>query len=343
MASSWTERIGVLLMGAEAPTQVVAWARAAEAAGVGTVWVSEDCFYPSAFGLAAAAAVATRRVPIGIGVVNPYTRHPAVLAMEAATLSQLAPERVILGLGTSNRDWIEAQLGIAFREPRQTLRECVDIVQRLWGGERVTARGSCFTVNDAALQFKPAQHTLPVFLGMKSRRGLELAGEIADGVLLSGLPSPGHIVRARANIAAGQRRVGRTNRLTIAAYVATSIDDDGQRARDRVRQVLAEHLAIMHGQSILADAGLATTDTAVFNEHLTTRRSAAHLVTDALVRRFAIAGTPDECRAALAPLAAAGLDMPIAMLPPGGDSIAQTRRIVAELAEAWDEARHRSP
>src|ERR1700687_2563747 len=105
MASSWTERIGVLLMGADAPRQVVAWARAAEAAGVGTLWVSEDCFYPSAFGLAAAAAVATHRVPIGIGVVNPYTRHPAVLAMEVATLSQLAPERVILGLGTSNRHW----------------------------------------------------------------------------------------------------------------------------------------------------------------------------------------------------------------------------------------------
>src|SRR5437762_2943590 len=130
MASPWTERLGILLMGPDAGAQVTAWAPAAEAAGAGSLWVSEDCFYPSAFALAAAAASATGSVPIGIGVVNPYTRHPALLAMEAATLSQLAPGRVILGLGTSNRDWIETRLGIPFREPLQTLRECVDIVER---------------------------------------------------------------------------------------------------------------------------------------------------------------------------------------------------------------------
>jgi 5,10-methylenetetrahydromethanopterin reductase len=324
-------------MGPEAPAQVVEWARTAERAGAGSCWVSEDCFYPSAFGLAAAAMATTRTVPIGIGVVNPFTRHPAVLAMEAATLGQLGPGRVILGLGTSNRRWIETQLGIPFQAPRQALRECVDIVQRLWRGERVSMHGTCFSLDDAALEFPAPPTELPIYLGMKSAKGLELAGEIAAGVLLSGLPSSGHIARARANAAIGRQSARRSDGVTVAAYIAMSIDDDGARARDRVRQVVAEHLGIMHGQSILADAGLTPADTAAFQEHLVAHRPAGHLVGDDMVRRFAVAGTPDECRAGLASFAAAGLDLPIAMLPPEVDPMEQTCRIVDELASTWDE------
>lgn len=340
---AWNRRLGVLLMGSRAPAHVVEWARTAERAGAGSCWVSEDCFYPSAFGLAAAAMATTRTVPIGIGVVNPFTRHPATLAMEAATLGQLGPGRVILGLGTSNRGWIETQLGIPFRAPRQALRESVDIVQRLWRGERVSMQGTCFALSDAALEFPAPPGELPIYLGMKSAKGLELAGEISDGVLLSGLPSPGHIARARGDVATGLRRAGRSDDVTIAAYIATSIDDDGARARDRVRQVIAEHLGIMHGQSILADAGLTPGDSATFQEHLVAHRPAGHLVSDDMVRRFALAGTPEECRAGLASLAEAGLDLPIAMLSPEVDPIEQTSRIVDELASTWDEIRSVRP
>ncbi len=334
-----TPTVGVLLMGAEAASQVVAWARAAEEARVGALWVSEDCFYPSAVGLAAAAAVATSSIPIGLGVVNPFTRHPALIAMEAATLGALAGDRVILGLGTSNRHWIETQLGIEFRRPLQALRETVEIVRRLWGGERLSYPGACYRLTDAALAFRPSPRPLPVYLGMKSPRGLALAGEIADGVLLSALTGTGHLRRARGDVARGRAAAGRTDPITVAAYVAVSIDRDSGRARDQVREMVAEHLGIMHGQSILADAGLEASRTAVFHEHLLAHRPAGHLVTDDLVDRLAIAGTPRECREALRPLAEAGLDLPIAMIPPGLDPIEQTRRIAEELAGAWDELR----
>jgi alkanesulfonate monooxygenase SsuD/methylene tetrahydromethanopterin reductase-like flavin-dependent oxidoreductase (luciferase family) len=144
-------------------------------------------------------------------------------------------------------------------------------------------------------------------------------------------------------VATGLRRAQRSDGVTIAAYIAMSIDDNGARARDRVRQVIAEHLGIMHGQSILADARLTPADTATFQEHLVAHRSGGHLVSDDMVRRFALAGTPEECRAGLASLAEAGLDLPIAMLPPEVDPIEQTRRIVDELASAWDELRSTRP
>ncbi len=97
-------------MGHGLPAGTVEWARAAERAGFGSVWIIEDYFHPGAFALAGAAAVATERIGIGLGVVNPYTRHPALLAMETAALAGLAPGRIALGLGSSNRRWIEEQM-----------------------------------------------------------------------------------------------------------------------------------------------------------------------------------------------------------------------------------------
>ena len=128
MDSSWTDSLGVALTGPEAPAHVAGWARAAEQAGLGSLWLIEDYFHPGAFALAGAAAAVTERATIGLGVVNPYTRHPALLAMETAALAGAAPGRVVLGLGSSNRRWIETQMGIGFKTPLADLREAVAIV-----------------------------------------------------------------------------------------------------------------------------------------------------------------------------------------------------------------------
>jgi len=117
MATRWATSPGIALMGTDAPSHITAWARAAEAAGLGSAWIIEDYFHPGAYALAAAAAAVTARLAIGLGVVNPYTRHPALLAMETAALAGIAPGRVVLGLGSSNRHWIEAQMGIPFKAP----------------------------------------------------------------------------------------------------------------------------------------------------------------------------------------------------------------------------------
>ena len=92
---------------------------------------------------------------IGLGVVNPYTRHPALVAMETAALAGIAPGRVVLGLGSSNRKWIEAQMAIAFKTPLRGLREGVEIVRRLLDGQRVTYAGEVFSVHDVALDTPP--------------------------------------------------------------------------------------------------------------------------------------------------------------------------------------------
>src|SRR6185295_1884196 len=182
---------GIALMGTDAPSHITDWARAAEAAGLASAWIIEDYFHPGAYALAAAAAAVTARLAIGLGVVNPYTRHPALLAMETAALAGIAPGRVVLGLGSSNRHWIEAQMGIPFKAPLGGLRECVAIVRRLLAGERVTARGEVFTLDDVELAWRPPGPA-PVLLGVKGHRALRHAAEIADGVLCSVLAPAEH-------------------------------------------------------------------------------------------------------------------------------------------------------
>jgi len=333
MASSWADNLGVALTSEEAPARATDWARAAERAGLASLWIVEDYFNPGAFALAGAAAAATDRLVIGIGVVNPYTRHPAMIAMEASALAGLAPGRVVLGLGSSNRRWIEEQMGIAFEAPLAGLGECVTIVRRLLGGERLDFAGERFRLDGVQLDCAPKAE-IPIVLGVKGPRALRLAGEIADGVLCSILASPAHVRRVRAATGA---RPG----FVVAAYVPVLIDDDAARARDAMRPLLARYLGVMHGQSILADAGLGAERTQRFREAFLRGEDAGDAIGDEMIDVFAAAGTPADCRRQLRRFAEAGLDAAIAVVPKATDFGEQIARIGAELAPAWREMRCR--
>jgi 5,10-methylenetetrahydromethanopterin reductase len=327
MSDRWTDRLGVALLGHGLPASVTACARAAERAGLGSLWVIEDYYHPGAYALAAAAAAVTERIVIGLGVVNPYTRHPALVAMETAALAGVAPGRVVLGLGSSNRKWIEAQMAIPFKTPLKGLREGVEIVRRLLAGERVSYTGEVFSAHDVALETPPSAR-IPILLGVKGPRALALAGEIADGVHCSILASPAHIRRVRAT-------VGRRRDFTVIAYVPVAVSDDRAEARAWMRPLLARYLGALHGQSILEDAGLPAARTQPFREALASGRLAADLVTDDIVDAVAIAGTPAECRRALAGWAEWGLDGLVAVIPGAADFARQVERLGREVSPAW--------
>ena len=328
MDRRWAASPGIALMGADVPSHVTTWARAAERAGLGSVWIIEDYFHPGAYALAAAAAAVTERLAIGLGVVNPFTRHPVLLAMETAALAGIAPGRVVLGLGSSNRRWIEAQMGIPFKAPLGGLRESVEIVRRLLAGERVTFRGEVFTVDDVELEWRPPE-AVPILLGVKGPRALRLAGEIADGVLCSVLASPQHVRRVRQTAGAGRPD------FTVLAYLIVAISHDGHRARAAARPLIARYLSVLHGQSILLDAGLGPERTRPFREALGRGAPAADLVDDALIDALAVAGTPEHCRGQLARWAEAGLDAPIAVLPREADMTEQIALYAETAGPAW--------
>ena len=337
MASRWTDSFGLALLGHEVPVHAMEWARAAERAGFGSVWIVEDYYHPGAFALAGAVAAATGRIAVGLGVVNPYTRHPALLAMEVAALAGIAPERIVLGLGTSNRNWIEGEMRIPFKTPLKTLRECVEIVRRLLASERLGFHGECFDLENVELTWAPAARGVPILLGVKGPKALRLAGEIADGVHGAVLTSPNHVRRIRAT--AREVRGSCRDEFRVVAYVPVAVGGDGHAARQSVKPLLARYLGVLHGQSILRDAGYGPEQTEAFAEALRRGAPAADRVTDAMVDALAVAGTPDDCRAALQRLARAGLDAPIAVLPRGADVIGQVGLMAGTLAPFWESVR----
>src|SRR5256884_1902620 len=246
----WTDSLGVALMGHGIAGRAGDCARAAERAGLGSVWIIEDYFQPGAYTLAAAAAAVTERIAVGLGVVNPYTRHPALIAMETAALAGIAPGRVVLGLGSSNRKWIEEQMAIPFKTPLRGLREGVEIVRRLLDGRRVTYAGEVFAAHDVALEAPPPA-PVPILLGVKGPRALALAAEVADGGHCSVLPPPAHLRRGPPATASRAR-----GDFAVIAYLPVAVSDDRAQARAWVRPLIAHYLRVLHGQSILADAAL---------------------------------------------------------------------------------------
>jgi len=218
-------------------------------------------------------------------------------------------------------------MAIPFKTPLGGLRDGVEIVRRLLGGERVTYTGEVFSVHDVALEAPPPA-PVPILLGVKGPRALALAGEIADGVHCSILASPAHVRRVRATASAGRA-------FKVIAYVPVAVADDGAQARAWLRPLLARYLGALHGQSILADAGLDAARTQPFRDALVAGRSASELVTDDLIATLAIAGTPAECRASLALWADAGLDAVIAVVPGGADLGEQLRRIGRDVSPGW--------
>jgi len=330
----WTDSLGVALMGRGMPGRTADWVRAAERAGLGSVWVIEDYFQPGAYALAATAAAVTERVVVGLGVVNPFTRHPALVAMETAALAGMAPGRVVLGLGSSNRSWIETQMAIPFKTPLRGLAEGLAIVRRLLDGERVSFTGEVFSVHDVELETPPPAR-VPIVLGVKGPRALALAAEVGDGVLCSVLTSPGHVRRVRATTAGAGRD------FKVVAYVPLAVADDAAEARASMRPLVARYLGALHGQSILDDAGLGAARTQPFRDALVEGRPAADLVSDAIMDAVAIAGTPAQCRAALARWAEAGLDGVVAVLPGRADVDGQIERLGREVSPAWRELRCR--
>jgi 5,10-methylenetetrahydromethanopterin reductase len=330
----WTDSLGVALSGHGVPGRTVEWARAAERAGLGSLWVIEDYFQPGAYALGAAAAAATERITIGLGVVNPYTRHPALVAMETAALAGIAPGRVVLGLGSSNRKWIEAQLAIPFKTPLRGLREGTAIVRRLLDGQRVTYAGEVFSIHETELETPPVA-PVPILLGVKGPRALALAAEVADGVHCSILASPAHVRRVRASTSSAR------GDFKVIAYVPVALSDHRDEARAWMRPMVARYLGALHGQSILDDAGLGTARTQPFRDALTAGRVAGELVTDEILDAVAIAGTAAECRRALPRWAQAGLDSLVAVVPEAAEYAGQIERIGRDLSPAWKELRCR--
>ena len=201
---------------------VVEVAEALDAAHVDQLWVIEDCFYTAAVSLAATALARTELLTVGIGILPAVARNPAVTAMELATLANLAPGRLVAGIGHGVQEWME-QMGGRTSSPLTTLDEAITIVRRLLHGETVTFEGAEYTIRDVTLH-APPESVPPLLAGVRGPKSLALAGRVADGVVLAEGAGPTYVAQSIV-------QAGSPDPFRVSVFTALAIDDDARAAR----------------------------------------------------------------------------------------------------------------
>lgn len=201
---------------------VVEVAETLEATGVAQLWVIEDCFYTAGVSLAATALARTESLTVGIGILPAVARNPAVTAMELATLANLAPGRLLAGIGHGIQEWME-QMGARTSSPLTTLDEAITIVRRLLRGETVSSDGVEFTMRDVALDAPPIT-VPPVLAGVRGPKSLALAGRVADGVVIAEGAGPTYVAQSIAS-------AGHPDRFRVSVFTALAIGDDAREMR----------------------------------------------------------------------------------------------------------------
>jgi 5,10-methylenetetrahydromethanopterin reductase len=307
-------RLSLRLHGGLTPQQCVAQAQAAEAASFDGVWFAENPFARGILPAAAACAVATSRLRIGIGVFNPYNRHPTLIAMEAGALDELAAGRVRLGIGSGIGVAVE-RMGLAWDRPLTTLREAVVIVRALLRGEEVTYAGAVFRLDKVKLDYR-ARADIPIFMAGRGERSLRACGELADGLIVSNMSTAAFAAGAVRTLHAAARAAGRANLPDVVQYVPCFPRADRDEARLVAMQTVADMLPAywrLGGrlpaakQALLAGSGIGEADFAAAVARLNAGATARAALDARFVEAFTLAGNAEDCRRQAAAYAAAGV------------------------------------
>jgi 5,10-methylenetetrahydromethanopterin reductase len=317
-------RVALYLQDSHTIREGMAYAILAEEHGFEAVWQAESRLAREATVPMAAFAAVTERIKVGAGVVNTWTRNVGLLAATFSTLDDLAPGRVILGLGA----WWEplaSKVGVDMRKPVQAMREVVEVTRRLLAMERVTYEGMFVHVNDIEIDIMHGDRSpkqVPIYVGATGMKMMELAGEIGDGVLLNYMVSPVYNAQAMAALAIGAARAGRrVEDIDRPQLIVCSLDADRSTALDRARELLTQYLgqqphitkASGVSQQLIDEIGSVLSWPATPAQ---VERAMA-LVPDEVVQLITASGTPDECRAKVREYVEAGCTCPI--LYPLGD------------------------
>lgn len=320
-----SERVALYLQDAHDLRQGLDYVRYAELRGFEAVWQAESRLVRDAIVPMAAYAAVTEHIKVGSGVINNWTRNIGLLAATFLTLDDLAPNRIICGIGAW-WDPLAHNVGIERRKPLTAMRETVEVLRRLLNMERVTFHGVFHHVDGIELDVvhgrREPRH-VPIMIGATGDQMMELTGEIADGVVLNYCVPPEYNDRALEFLEKGARKVSRKlDDLDRPQLIVCSVDNDHDRAIDTTRGLLTQYLA--QQPHIAKASGVSPNVVTEIQSILgwpATReqiQKARHLVPEDLIHRITASGTPTEARAKVDEYRKRGCTCPI-LYPVGGD------------------------
>jgi probable F420-dependent oxidoreductase len=276
---------------------------AAEDAGLDSVWhveIQREPFVPLA-----AIAARTRQIRLGTGVVI-WARSPVLASLVAANLDELSGGRFLYGLGTGPPDWNRRFHGMSYERPVERIREYVEVMRGAWraasDGSTFDYEGDCYRIEGYQRSLRQERERIPVFLAAVQSRMCALAGEIADGVLLNVLSTPRYVREyALPHMERGAARAGRSvASVERAAAITAAANADAGEARRWARHHIAYYSVIPYFDVMFGLHGFER-EAAVIREAASRGDPVSMIaaVSEEMIDTFAIAGTPDQCRAQL--------------------------------------------
>ena len=326
-------RLGMVLYhGIDSGPELKEYAGAAEGAGFESLWVTERYFHEETFSLLGFLASTTRRIKLGLGVANPYTRNPALLAMATATLDRICGGRFLLGLGRSEKAVVQGRMGIRYGEPLSAMGEAVTVIRQLLSGERVTSSGGRFSLEGVGLAIRPVQKGLPIYLAAIGPKALRLAGAIADGVLLNAYSPTPYVRYAVEEVRQAAQEAGRDpDSIDIACMLAVRPTEDREAIWASLKQRIVRLLEEPHvGEILLEKGGFDRSVLRPLRELAKNNggKDAVRFVSDEMVESFYVVGPVDRCKDRIAEYREAGVRLPV-LLP----RLEDYRRVAESLSD----------
>ncbi len=285
-------RLGILLIPNITVSRAVKISVAAEDYGFSYVWVADEDFYRDVYVTLSAIALNTKRIRLGPGCVNPYTRHIAMNAIATATLNEISDGRAVFAIGTGGLNILKP-LGYKMEKPVRVLREAITFFKGFTSGRETSIDGLQVKGFGCKIGF-PNPSPIPVYLACRGPQMLRLAGRIADGVLLGSVPVE-YIPAVLREISRGLEISGRSlDDFDIANSIICCCMEDKEEAYRRARKYLVYSMAVTPDY-VLKTVGLSSEDIKPIKDSLPDLDAASTHVTDKMVEKFAIVGSLYEC------------------------------------------------
>ncbi len=303
-------RVGIGLAARGEVREVAAWARRAEELGLDSIWVHDSYFERDPITYLSAMGMETRRIGLGAGALNPYTRHPVVVAMTMSALDDLAPRRVTLALG-SGLPLRLSQMAIPYDDTVARVSESIDQIRRLWSGQPLK-------LNDKVPPLQPMfqpPHRIPIYIAAYRTPFLDLCGEKADGYLARPAESLPAFQKMRARVLESATTHGRSaSDIDFRGYLLCLFDSSRQEALNRAKR----EPFVIYMISVLSDISMkrAGFDPALRSQIATAWRAedyhkAGELIPDELLDAFILCGTVPQVAARADAYHNAGMDVPL--------------------------------
>ncbi len=286
----------------------IALIKAAERWGYDIAWIPDQPLYRDPYAVLMAAAPETQRIRLGVGVTNPFTNHPVITARLAATVAEAAAGRFILGMSTGNKREFVLPLGHSGARGPEHCRDAIQVIRELLAGGRTHYRSDLFVADGVKLSFE-ARRDIPIYVAGIGPKIMELAGEVADGIILNFTSARG-IAYGLERVRRGQARrgPGAMNGRDVIAWGLVMLSANKAEAYDRIRPMIAHTMAPI-APTTLSAVGVTDAQRRAISETYWTHgpeRAAAH-VTNEMIDNWAWVGLPEEMAEKLLALKALGV------------------------------------